>query len=111
MVTAIAVYSSGEAHIRRCDTDDPLEARRMFIQEWIDGKIEWHFFELFGPECTVDNPAFTPDFLREAYLDSEYVYEIQRGADIWEWYCCTGIHGSDEHIVTGYFVPHERQDA
>jgi len=107
MVTAIVTYGSGETHIRRYNTPNPTEAKRQFIQDWIDGKVQWHWFEFHGPECTVEVPAFTPDFLREHCLNDEFSFRVEEGVHIWEWYCCTGIHGSDEHIVTGYFIPHE----
>jgi hypothetical protein len=107
MITAIVTCGSGETHIRRYDTDDPAQAKRSFIEDWINGKVQWQYFEFDGPECDVAVPAFTPEFLQEECLDDYYSYRIEEGVHIWEWYCCTGIHGSDEHLITGYFVPHE----
>ncbi len=109
MVTAIVTYDSGETHIRRYDMDDPIEAKRNFIWDWITGEVQWQWLEFYGSEYSVDVPAFTPEFLQEHCLNDEYSYRVESGVHIWEWYCCTGIHGSDEHIVTGYFVPHEQK--
>jgi hypothetical protein len=105
MVTAIVTYSSAETHIRRYDTDDPHAAMQLFIHDWIAGRVVWEWWEFSGPHCTTEVPAFTPDFLREHCLNDCYNERITEGVHIWDWYCCTGIHGSDEHIVTGYFIP------
>lgn len=107
MVTAIVTYGCGETHIRRYDTDDPVQAKLSFIRDWINGEVQWRWFEFHGPECTVKVPAFTPEFLQDHCLDDEFSYRFESGVHIWEWECITGIHGSDEHIVTGYFVPNE----
>jgi hypothetical protein len=106
-VVVAITYGGTETHIRRYSTDDPATAIRLFTLDWIEGRVQWHYFEFFGPGCTVDNPAFTPEFLREHCLDEQRYREptIIEGVHVWDWYCCTGIHGSDEHLVTGYFVP------
>lgn len=108
MVTAIVTYGTLETHIRRYDTLDALEAKRRFIRDWINGDVEWKYFEFYGPNCSARVPAFSPEFLERACLDDKHSYRVESGVHIWEWYCCTGIHGSDEHIVSGYFVPHEQ---
>ena len=110
MITAIVFDMGGDTKIRRYDTDDPFEAKRLFIREWIEGKITWDHFEFYGPQCTVTVPAFSPEFLEDHCLSDESnegtYLGINEGVHVWEWLCITGIHGSDEHIVKGFFVPH-----
>ena len=105
MITVIAIAEGGEAHIRRYDTDDVRDARNRFVQDWIDGNVPWEWWEYHGPHCTVDTPAFTPEFLKEHGFDDEPSPEKTEGVTIYTWWCITGIHGSDEHFVTGYFIP------
>ena len=105
MITLIAINENGETHIRRYSTDSTREARDLFVHEWINGGITWLWWEYYGPHCTVDNPAFTPTFLTENGFDDEPAPLEDEGVIIYSWFCATGIHGSDEHFVTGYFVP------
>lgn len=105
MITAILMDQRGQSHIRRYQTDNPREARNKFVDEWIARTIVWEDFEFYGPNCSVENPAFTPDFLRQNGYEDEPAPVVENGVTIYEWFCATGPHGSDEHIVTGYFVP------
>ena|SRR6266699_554093 len=105
MITAIVIDECGQVHIRRYDTDNPRDARNRFVNEWIAGGIVWEHFELYGPNCTVDNPAFTPAFLREHGYEDEPPPLVEQGVTVYQWFCATGPHGSDEHIVVAYFVP------
>lgn len=105
MITAIVIDQSGQSHIRRYDTSDPREARNRFVEEWMRGAVVWEYFEFFGPNCRVENPAFTPQFLRSHGFEDEPPPIVEQGVTIYTWFCATGLHGSDEHVVTGYFVP------
>lgn len=105
MITVIAVNDAGESRIRRYMVDDVKTARNSFVNEWIDGEIVWDYFEFYGPNCEVENPAFSPDFLRRAGFDDEPGPVREEGVTIYEWFCAVGPHGSDEHTVTGYFIP------
>jgi hypothetical protein len=105
MITAIVVDQCGQSQIRRYDTDNPRVARNRFVQEWIAGGIVWEHFEFFGPNCRVENPAFAPEFLQKHGFEDEIPPLVHEGVTIYTWKCVTGPHGSDEHIVLGYFVP------
>jgi hypothetical protein len=107
MVTAIVTYQQIETHIRRYDTNDPHEAMRLFLQDWIAGRVEWKFVDdFYGPNCAAEVPAFTPEFLRQNCLNNpEFKPSVIEGVHIQQWYCCNGDHDSNEHTVTGYFIP------
>ncbi|MEP6944601.1 MAG: hypothetical protein ABJA02_01700 [Acidobacteriota bacterium] len=94
-----------QTHILRYDTDDSHVAKNLFLSDWSEGRIEWDSFEYYGPGCSVENPAFTPDFVR-GLMPFDEPYEVIEKVHVWTWWCITGIHGSDEHYVTGYFVNH-----
>jgi hypothetical protein len=107
MITAIVINMSGEAQIRRYDTNNPREARDWFVQEWIDGRVIWKSWEFYGPNCTAKAPAFSPDFLQESGFGEslpELLPASMLNVTVYQWCCITGPHGSDEHIVIGYFV-------
>jgi len=104
MMTIILINESGEAHIRRYPVNDAQAARDCVVRDWIAGRIQWEWVEYHGPNCTVDNPAFTPEFLRENGYENEPPPVVQEGVTIYSWFCATGPNGSDEHFVTGYFV-------
>lgn len=110
MFVVIAIAEAGESHIRRYETDNARDARNRFVQDWIDEKVQWEWWEYYGPNCTVDNPAFTPDFLRQEGFHNEPAPEEIEGVTIYTWWCITGNHGSDEHFVTGYFIPSKGLD-
>jgi hypothetical protein len=103
MITAIVIDGCMQAQIRRYETDSPLRARDLFVKDWIDEKIIWDHWEYAGPNCTATVPAFTPEFLCVSGKNEED-FHFEEGVLVHEWMCITGFHGSDEHIITGYFV-------
>lgn len=114
MVTAIVMNMGGETHLRRYPTDDPEVARRQFIIDWIEGKVEWRDPHFCGPECRTDDQAFAPEFLRESLLDAEDVWfeEVRGPVYVWHWFCgdSTGDESSDE-IVYAHFVRHDTPES
>ncbi len=104
MITVIASNDFYETVIRRYDVDEYQQARNLFVLDWIGGVIGWNNFEYYGEGCEVDNPAFTPEFLKEHGFDDEPPPQFIEGVCIYQWDCVTGIHGSDEHWVIGYFT-------
>ena len=104
MFTVIAYSDAGETQIRRYAVDSFREAWELFMESWIAGEFTWEHFEYYGPNCTVENPAFTPEFLRRHDFGSDGDPIVEEGVIIYTWWCITGRHGSDEHFVTGYFV-------
>ena len=105
MITLIIMeMMSARQHIRRYDTDDPKVARERFVEEWITRGIEWDDPQMDGPNCTVDNPAFTVEFLRQ-YEDEDQPELIEEGVSVQYWWCKRGPRFDDEIGVVGYFVP------
>lgn len=104
MTILIAINDYCPPQIHRYETDDPVEAMSQFLRDWIAGDVSWDVSAYYGPNCTVDNPAFTPEFL-ESLLDDYDTYKVKNGVYIWTWWCITGIHGSDEHYVSAYVIP------
>lgn len=104
MITAIVINEICEPQIRHYATDHPRVARDGFIQDWIEGKIVWEHSEFYGPNCTIENPAFSPAFLSKYGFEDEPPPLLENGVIVYTWTCITGGHGSDEHTVTGYFI-------
>ncbi len=113
MVTVVAIDEAGETHLRRYLVETPAEAKDAFIAEWIAGGIAWQNYEYASPERGINQPwhtpgrllAFTPEFLEETANDVLHWHHEETGVTEYEWRCVLGIHGSDEHSVTGYFIP------
>jgi hypothetical protein len=105
MMTAILINEAAESHVRRYPVEDVRAARDCIMRDWIDGLIQWKHFEYYGKNCTVETPAFSPGFLQQHGYEDEPRPIVEDGVTIYTWFCATGPHGSDEHCVTGYFVP------
>ena len=102
-VTAIVIDMSCQEHIRRYQTDSVTQAHDLLIQEWVEGSLIWKSWELAGPDCTAEVPAFSREYLRLNCFD-EQPRDVILNVTIFEWWCCTGRPDSDDHLVYGYFV-------
>jgi hypothetical protein len=75
------------------------------MQEWSQCKIVWEEPEYFAPEKD-DQPAFTPEYVKNYRFEDDFrEYPVEEGVTIYDVWCITGIHGSDEHFVQLYCVP------
>jgi hypothetical protein len=104
MITVIANNDFYETIIKKYDVNEFPKARNLFVWDWINSVFSWNNFEYFGTGCKVENPAFTPEFLKQHGFDDEPSPIFIEGVCIYSWFCITGIHGSDEHYVTAYFI-------
>lgn len=104
MITVIANNDFYETVIKKYDVNLFWRARDLFVNDWISGVVGWNNVEYYGIGCEVENPAFTPDFLAKHGFDDDALPEFIEGVCVYQWNCITGIHGSDEHWVVGYFI-------
>lgn len=93
MITVILTNAYQDDKTLRYNTNSFDEAVKMFVDDWIEGKIVWEVEEL--------NDAFTPEWLKnEGYPFDGFEPTIEETEVVvytWQW-------AGDDQSVTGYFV-------
>ena len=103
MITAIITNDLMESHVRLYRTDEPAKAREVFMKDWIAGRIEWESTEFSGPNCRIQEGAFSPAFLMRLEGQTRPEPTRQQGVISYTWFC----EGSPErkaHYVSAHFV-------
>ena len=114
MYAIVALSSGSENVLRVYDVNTPQEARDQFVKDWLGGVVTWEYYEFWNPKRPVAEEAsltsgcvFTPEFIRGGGPEADIEdYDEATGIATFEWWCITGIHGSDEHFVSAYCIPY-----
>ena len=98
MITVLLTNAWLDFKAFRYDTNFFDEAVKMFVDDWIAGKVVWEFEEL--------NSTFTPELLTEnGYPNNDCEVAVYKQTEVvtYVWHWCGETVG-DDSVIYGYFV-------